>query len=216
MQLRSIAIGSLAIVALGAATFTALISRRAPATVPRENTEEASQVLASRLEEVEANLRGVRYELKAEVERSSARQAPAAVEQRVNADAPAPSVEPEGTPEERDRQRMEATLTSLDATIASEARDVSWERESQQALEQTLAKPEFADSRIGSVSCAQSVCKLTVLHRDRAGRQKFVDADGMLEEPFRSSAGLSHYAEATHETIFYLARKGQHLPPIER
>jgi hypothetical protein len=97
--------------------------------------------------------------------------------------------------------------------VASEARDVAWERASQRALAEVFASPELARSRPSSVTCAQTLCKIVIRHEDRAARSQYVEAQNLVHQPF-PGPGFSHYSKATNETHVYAMRQGTELPKI--
>jgi hypothetical protein len=108
----------------------------------------------------------------------------------------------------------ETALTTFEDMIQSEVTDVAWEREAQRTVAEALARPEFTGTRLESVTCAQTLCKILVRHDDSAARAKFIDADGLQVIAFREHSGFSHYDRGARETLVYVARKGQPLPKL--
>ncbi len=120
---------------------------------------------------------------------------------------------PQITPEEHDRRLVEDTLTSFEATFASEARDPNWERQSAKALGPVFAGPELAASKVSSVDCVHSLCKIVIQHRDAGARADFAELAHRVLAPFNAPAFI-RYSPETNETFFYVAREGEPLPMV--
>lgn len=116
--------------------------------------------------------------------------------------------------QERDRLLAETSITTFDATLNSEPRDVGWERKTQRSLAQTLSQAELAESHLRDVTCTQSLCKIVFQHQDSAARDKFMDAETQWLGVFAGEQFM-HYSRATNETTLYAAPDGQHLPAFD-
>lgn len=177
-----------------------------------ESPQEAAQV-QQRVSAVESELATMR----ALVARAPSAPGLSVSAQPNSAEAAAPTTSaaetPKLTPEEHDRQMIEGTLTSLEATLASEARDLAWERQSAKALAVAFANPELATSHVGAVDCVRTVCKVVVQHQDERARSDFMEAGHHMLSPFNAPAFI-HYSPTTKETIVYVAREGEELPII--
>ncbi|HET9933317.1 MAG TPA: hypothetical protein VFQ35_21580, partial [Polyangiaceae bacterium] len=113
---------------------------------------------------------------------------------------------------ERDREIVEATLTTFEATLASGIRDRSWERQSESALASVFTSPALAGSRLGSINCVESLCKIVVQY-DRQDHSDPMEVSERVLAPFNAAA-FFHHSPSTNETYFYVARDGQPLPNL--
>jgi hypothetical protein len=115
-------------------------------------------------------------------------------------------------PKERDQLLVTSTLELLEDVVSREAPDARWSRDAAVTLSERLSTPEFAGTRASSIDCAQSVCRFRLQHETVDARERFQPALGSA--PLRGNL-FFHYDGKKNETVVYVAREGQTLPPAD-
>jgi hypothetical protein len=147
--------------------------------------------------------------------RLSSMEANAAAQPTVAAVGDAVEAEPVAklSPREHDRLLVENARRVMEEVHVRRPRDERWTRETQDALNERVAEPEYAGSRVVAVDCKETLCKITLGHDDEEAWTKFRSA--FKKEPFRTSAFFSFNPE-TRQSAIYVAQKGVDLPRVPR
>jgi hypothetical protein len=115
-------------------------------------------------------------------------------------------------PQERDRLLASSTMNLLEETVQSGVVDRRWTTRASAELNERLAAPEFAGTRVSAVECVTDVCRFRVQHDSAEAREHFMPA---LSAPPLVGNAFFHYDAAEKTTVVYVAREGQALPKVD-
>lgn len=192
----------------------------APHPSPRAQEPAAADDTSRRVGELRASLRQVNWRLEAlEAQRSAADDEPGVTATTDSpAGLPAPTTpDPPMTAGDRQlevEQKATAIRSHMERVLAEQPADADWQRESLRQADALFEKFALDGSRLSAVDCAQSVCRISLQHDDEVARLHFVQSDALMEPPFNTEL-FGHYDPVAGETRLYLARQGDHLPPLE-
>jgi hypothetical protein len=172
------------------------------ARLPRTSNDPELSRLQHRLEGLEQRTRTVQVRLSS-VESA----APGRSEEKDDNEPEAPP--PEITPQEHNRAVTENTKRFMEQSLSRMRSDEKWTREAESALNQNLADPAYAGSRLVDVVCKEAICKIRLQHDDEKAWFDFRPA--MRKPPFDSNM-FFNFDPATRRSVVYVARRGQDLP----
>jgi hypothetical protein len=128
---------------------------------------------------------------------------------------PAPSAQPEPRVPPSEHE----VVASLEAAVHGEPADPQWSRQAEDLARARLERT-LTTSRLESVRCGASVCRLETSHPSQDALEQFREQVLMAAEPVlwngASYASVQGDARAgTLVTVSYLAREGRPLPMLE-
>ncbi len=134
----------------------------------------------------------------------------------VVAERPAPLAQPE-RPVPPSAQEL---VDSLEAAVHGEPIDPHWSRQAEDLARARLERT-LTTSRLESVHCGASLCRLETSHPSQEALEQFREQVLMASEPvlWNGAAYSSVQGDAragTLVTVSYLAREGRPLPTLER
>lgn len=104
--------------------------------------------------------------------------------------------------------------------FAREATDAAWAAQARSRLEAQLPRVTPAGSHVRSLECRTSLCRLELVHDNRAAYRElveraFLDTSHHIGEGPAFSAQLDTTSDGRLITVAYLGRRGQPLPQLE-
>lgn len=213
--------GSAALAAAFALLSAILASTDTPASAaPEARAPRAAHDTQEQVGELRASLRHLTWRLLAlETQRSAASDEPgAALAAEASAHPPEPvSAAPPTTDDRKREVERKASLIrdNMERLLAEQPADTEWQRDSLRQANGLFERFEIHGSRLDSVDCGQSVCRVSLQHDDEVARLQFVQSEALMEPPFNTEL-FGHYDSEAGATRIYLARHGEHLPPLEQ
>jgi hypothetical protein len=142
-----------------------------------------------------------------------------AIVRRETPNSPGRNNEPEalGQGALSDEEQTEAQLQLLDETMDLDTLDPPYERSAWVDIATTLESDPFRRSRLRSVSCTRSLCRILVDHLEEAEGEGFTTRFAR-EVGGRFGGGFADWqpGERGGSTIVYLARLGKRLPRLQQ
>jgi hypothetical protein len=143
----------------------------------------------------------------------------AALNYTVSLGAPSPSstedetgAETDAEPQLPEKEEIVAMLSELDLRLSQELDDPTWSQRAELDIATLLHPNMITGSRVLSVDCHTTLCRVEVEHADRGAQSRLVD-HLPREAPFEGGMLFYRIADETGvlRTLIYLARSGYTL-----
>jgi len=125
-----------------------------------------------------------------------------------------PAVPTAAETEAADKARLEEASARLTSEFEGESRDPTWSKQAETTIEKALQSRSHERSKVTSVDCRSSFCRVDVAHDDENARMSFVQE--MFAPPTfwtgERVALRTTDARGRSSTVLYLGKDGKALP----